>query len=179
MTNLSCLFRYALRILFLKIQVFCIAATRMPHLIYYFYSFVKQSFISICLKLHKINLSKILVWTNYICIFASASKATNKYIQNNSNEPLPYCVFSWLACLGDCYWCGGGFLRISNFNYMATTNKDSRRQQLINLKIGEKLLFPPSARTAVKSQLSELKFSTGQRYSVTSSQEKVIVTRIS
>lgn len=81
----------------------------------------------------------------------------------------------WVIVIG----AGGGFLRISNFNYMATTNKDSRRQQLINLKIGEKLLFPPSARTAVKSQLSELKFSTGQRYSVKSSQEKVIVVRIS
>lgn len=62
---------------------------------------------------------------------------------------------------------------------MATTNKSSRRQQLINLKIGESLSFPPSTRSAVKSQLSELKFSTGQRYSVSSSQEKVIVIRIS
>uniref|UniRef100_UPI003AEF7FD6 hypothetical protein n=1 Tax=Alistipes shahii TaxID=328814 RepID=UPI003AEF7FD6 len=62
---------------------------------------------------------------------------------------------------------------------MAKTNKNSRRQQLINLEIDESLSFPPSTRSAVKSQLSELKFSTGQRYSVTSSQEEVIVTRIS
>jgi len=81
----------------------------------------------------------------------------------------------WVIVIG----AGGGFLRKSNFNYMATTNKSSRRQQLINLGIGKSLSFPPSTRSAVKSQLSELKFSTGQRYSVTSSQEKVIVTRIS
>lgn len=81
----------------------------------------------------------------------------------------------WVIVIG----AGGGFLRISNFNYMATTNKDSRRQQLINLKINERLSFPLSTRSAVKSQLSELKFSTGQRYSVKSSQEKIIVTRIS
>ena len=62
---------------------------------------------------------------------------------------------------------------------MATTKKNSRRQQLINLAIGESLSFPPSVRSAVKAQLAELKFSIGQRYSVTSSQEKVIVTRIS
>jgi len=62
---------------------------------------------------------------------------------------------------------------------MATTNKSSRRQQLINLEIGKSLSFPPSIRSAVKSQLSELKFSTGQRYSVASSQEEIIVTRIS
>lgn len=81
----------------------------------------------------------------------------------------------WVIVIG----AGGGFLRKSNFNYMATTNKDSRRQQLINLKINERLSFPLSTRSAVKSQLSELKFSTGQRYSVKSSQEKIIVTRIS
>lgn len=81
----------------------------------------------------------------------------------------------WVIVIG----AGRGFLRKSNFNYMATTNKDSRRQQLINLKINERLSFPLSTRSAVKSQLSELKFSTGQRYSVKSSQEKVIVTRIS
>lgn len=80
----------------------------------------------------------------------------------------------WVIVIG-----AGGFLRKSNFNYMATTNKDSRRQQLINLKINERLSFPLSTRSAVKSQLSELKFSTGQRYSVKSSQEKIIVTRIS
>jgi len=67
----------------------------------------------------------------------------------------------------------------TTFNYMATTNKSSRRQQLINLEIGKSLSFPPSIRSAVKSQLSELKFSTGQRYSVASSQEGIIVTRIS
>lgn len=67
----------------------------------------------------------------------------------------------------------------NNDNYMATTNKSSRRQQLINLEIGKSLSFPPSIRSAVKSQLSELKFSTGQRYSVASSQEGIIVTRIS
>lgn len=81
----------------------------------------------------------------------------------------------WVIVIG----AGRGFLRKSNFNYMATTNKNSRRQQLINLGIGKSLSFPSSTRSAVKSQLSELKFSTGQRYSVTSSQEKVIVTRIS
>jgi hypothetical protein len=81
----------------------------------------------------------------------------------------------WVIVIG----AGRGFLRKSNFNYMAKTNKNSRRQQLINLEIDESLSFPPSTRSAVKSQLSELKFSTGQRYSVTSSQEKIIVTRIS
>lgn len=62
---------------------------------------------------------------------------------------------------------------------MAKTDQNSRRQQLINLAIGESLSFPPSVRGAVKAQISELKLSIGQRYSVASSQEKVIVTRIS
>lgn len=62
---------------------------------------------------------------------------------------------------------------------MAKVNKDSRRQQLINLQIGESLSFPSAVRSAVKAQISDLKLSTKQRYSVVSSQENIVVTRIS
>ena len=62
---------------------------------------------------------------------------------------------------------------------MAKVNKNSRRQQLINLQIGESLSFPPAVRSTVKAQISDLKLSIGQRYSVVSTEEHIIVTRIS
>lgn len=60
---------------------------------------------------------------------------------------------------------------------MAKPRKNSRRQRLIALAVGEKISFPIKVKASVSAQLCEIRDSTGQSYSYETIKGQMSVTR--